>query len=124
MLRIAPFLRTKVEGKDLSLGTGDRQGLAQKKTRARTATRILLSRLEVSDLGLFEQPADPNQNHRSNERDDDRSDQSAARPDAQHAKQPAALKPAKDPQDDVYQNSVAATLHYLPSQPSGDEPND
>jgi hypothetical protein len=73
ILRITSFLRTKVEGKDLSLGTGDRSESLAKGCGSRPETRTLHSMLEATDLGLFQQSADPDQNHRPDERDDDRS---------------------------------------------------
>ena len=74
-------------------------------------------------LSLLNQSGNPNQDHRSHECHQDRTDYSASWPDVQKAEHPASHEAPKDSQDDVYEYAVAATLHNLARQPSRDQTN-
>src|SRR5580704_10830077 len=69
----------------------------------------------------FQQPRKPDQNYRSNKRNDNRPDHSATGPDSQHPKDPASDDTAEDAENDVHNHAIAAALHHLPSQPTRDQ---
>src|SRR5438270_13523209 len=62
------------------------------------------------------------QDHRADEGHDDGADQAAADADAEAAEEPPTEEGADDADDHVADDAVAAALHHLSCQPTGDEP--
>src|SRR4051812_24580778 len=79
---------------------------------------------EPHSSGFFQQAGNPDQNHCTHKRHDDGTDHAAAGPDSPHAEDPAAQKAAEDAENDVYNYTVATTLHDLASKPTSYEAND
>src|SRR5215469_166379 len=73
--------------------------------------------------GLLKEARDPDQDDRSDKGDDDRTDHAPVMPDAQHPKNPATHHAPEKTQDNVHEDAVAATLHYLASQPTRNQPS-
>ena len=65
-----------------------------------------------------QQAGNPDQDHRTDERHDDRTDRAAIVPDPQHSEDPAAEKPREDTEDDVHQHAVGVPLHNLTGEPT------
>ena len=69
--------------------------------------------------GFLQHPCDPDENHRTNEGHDNRTDDSRSRPNAEHSKNPTSDDAAEDAEDNVDQNAVAAPFITFPaSQPA------
>src|SRR5579862_7685981 len=73
--------------------------------------------------GLFDQPGQPNQNHRSYKCHHDATDRPAG-VNPHHSKQPSAKNPSQDSQDDVHYYPVSSAFHHLARQESGDQSDD
>src|SRR6516165_3476426 len=74
-------------------------------------------------LGSFDQPGDPNEDHRTDERNNNRTNHPSSLPQAEQPENPASQDSPQYAEDDVHKHAVAAALHDLASQPTGNKPD-
>src|SRR5208283_4653287 len=71
--------------------------------------------------GFFQQTRNPNQDHRTDESGDKRTDDSATEADVEQAEYPPADHSPENAEDDVDDHAVAPAFHDLSCQPTCDQ---